>query len=383
MEELDDAERAALSRLAAAAGGGRTCLGHDWLTGMRGGERVLEWHARAFPDAPIAAIAGDRRFVSPSLASHRLLLSPLGRIPGATRHFRKALPILPWAAAHTAVPRDTRLLLTTSHCVAKGFRKPDGARHVCVCFSPMRYAWLFYEEYFGKNPVKAAIVKPILARLRKWDRESSIGVDRFVAISRHVAARIRDFYGRDCGLAYPPVDLRRCTPDFGNSASGKFDLIVSALVPYKRVDLAVRVYSRNGWPLKVVGVGGCEDALRRSAGPSVEFLGRQPDDVVTELYRRCRLLVFPGEEDYGIVPLEAQACGRPVVAFGRGGALETVVEGETGAFFESQTDEALEDAVARAAAARWDPRAIRRHAEKFGPAQYLDSLAAEIETAMK
>ena len=383
MDARDDAERAALARLAAAAGDDPVCLGHDWLTGMRGGERVLEWHARAFPDAPIAAIAGDRAFVSPLLASHPLLLSPLGRIPGAVRHFRKALPFLPWAATHTALPRDARLLLTTSHCVAKGFRKPEGARHVCVCFSPMRYAWLFYDEYFGTNPVKAALVKPVLARLRRWDRAASAGVDRFVAISKHVAARIHAFYDRDCGLAYPPVDLRRCTPDPKGAAGGDFDLIVSALVPYKRVDLAVRVYSRNGWPLKIVGVGGCETALRRMAGPSVEFLGRQPDEVVTELYRRCRLLVFPGEEDYGIVPLEAQACGRPVVAFGRGGALETIRDGETGMFFAEQSEEAMEDAVARAAAIRWDAGAIRRHAEGFGPEQYLNALAAEIELAMK
>ena len=379
---MDDAAQSALARLTASAGGAAVCLGHDWLTGMRGGERVLEWHCRAFPDAPVAAIVGDSRFVSPEIAAHPLVLSPLGRVPGAFRHFRKALPLLPWAAARTPVPRDTRLLLTTSHCVAKGMRKPDGARHVCVCFSPMRYAWLFYEEYFGRNPLKAALVKPLLARLRAWDRRTAAGVDRFVAISRHVASRIRAFYGRDCAVAYPPVDLERCTPG-ERPGDGGFDLVVSALVPYKRVDMAVRVYSRNSWPLKIVGAGGCEESLRRMAGPTVEFLGRLPDPDVTALYRRCRLLVFPGEEDYGIVPLEAQACGRPVVAFGRGGALETVRDGVSGLFFAEQTDDALEDAVSRAAAVRWEPRAIRANAERFGPAQYLDALAREITETLK
>ena len=379
---MDASERAALSALGAAASGRRVCLGHDWLTGMRGGERVLEHFCRAFPDAPIAAIVGDGSLVSPEIASHRLVLSPLSRVPGAVRHYRAALPLLPFAAALTRIPPGTELLLTTSHCVAKGFRKPGGARHVCVCFSPMRYAWLFYDEYFGRNPLKAAVVKPMLAALRRWDAATAAGVDRFVAISRHVARRIKDFYGRDSAVAYPPVDLVRCTPG-SDPGSGGFDLIVSALVPYKKIDLAVRVYSRNGWPLKIVGAGGCEEKLRRAAGPTVEFLGRLPDPDVVELYRACRLLVFPGEEDYGIVPLEAQACGRPVVAFGRGGALETVEDGVSGVFFAEQTEEALEDAVSRAAAARWDPAAIRRHAERFGPAQFLEAVAGEIRAALR
>ena len=378
---MQEAQRAALSALRAAASGRRVSLGHDWLTGMRGGERVLEYFCDAFPEAPIAAIVGDGALVSDKISSHELLLSPLSRLPGSTRHYRKALPLLPLAARLTRLPRDTELLLTTSHCVAKGFRKPAGARHVCVCFSPMRYAWLFYEEYFGRNPVKAAVVKPVLAALREWDRASAAGVDRFVAISRHVARRIKDFYGRESAVAYPPVDLERCSPE-PSVRREKFDLVVSALVPYKKIDLAVRVYSRNGWPLKIVGAGGCEESLRKAAGPSVEFLGRLPDPDVVSLYRRSRLLVFPGEEDYGIVPLEAQACGCPVVAFGKGGALETVEDGVSGVFFGEQTEEALEDAVCRASAMRWDAGAVRRNAEKFGPAPFLDAVSAEIRAAL-
>ena len=378
---MEPNEQRAEEMLREAAGGAAVCLGHDWLTGMRGGERVLEHFCRAFPQAPIATIVGDPSLVSPVIASHPLLRSPLARLPGAVRRYRSFLPLLPWAAGRTRIPPETRLLLTTSHCVAKGFRKPEGARHLSVVFTPMRYAWTFYEEYFGTSRAKAALVKPLLARLRAWDRRTAAGVDRFVAISRHVAARIRDFYGRESSVVYPPVDLVRCTPG-AFPGDGGFDLIVSALVPYKKVDLAVRVYSRNGWPLRVVGAGGCEAALRRMAGPSVRFLGRLSDEEVTGLYRRCRLLVFPGEEDYGIVPLEAQACGRPVVAFGRGGALETIEDGRTGVFFAEQTEEALEDAVARAAALRWAPADIRRHAERFGPVPFLEGMAREIRAVL-
>ena len=369
------------SILAEAAGGAAVCLGHDWLTGMRGGERVLEYFCRAFPRAPVAAIVGDPSLVSRDIASHHLILSPLGRLPGAVRQYRKMLPLLPWAAGRTRIPPETKLLLTTSHCVAKGFRKPEGARHLSVVFTPMRYAWTFYEEYFGTSRAKAALVKPLLARLRAWDRRTAAGVDRFVAISDHVAKRIKDFYGRESTVVYPPVDLARCTPG-AFPGEGGFDLIVSALVPYKKVGLAVRAYSKRGWPLKVVGAGGCEAALRAEAGPSVQFLGRLSDEEVVGLYRRCRLLVFPGEEDYGIVPLEAQACGRPVVAFGRGGALETVADGVSGVFFPEQTEDALADAVERAARTDWDPAAIRANAERFGPAQFLEGMAREIRAVL-
>ena len=374
---MDKTIRAAQAALAAAASGRRVLLCHDWLTGMRGGERVLEYFCNAFPEAAIAAIVGDMSLVSPQIASHPLILSPLSRVPGSIRYYRGALPILPLMARSTRIPHDVQLLLSTSHCVAKSFRKPRGAKHVCVCFSPMRYAWLFYEEYFGTNPAKAALVKPMLAALRTWDKKTAAGVDRFVAISRHVAKRIKDFYGRDSAIAYPPVDLNRC--QIGeNCGGGDFDLIVSALVPYKKIDLAIKVYSRNRWPLKVVGAGGCEETLRKLAGPTVEFMGRLPDPDVVKLYQTCRFLVFPGEEDYGIVPLEAQACGRPVIAFGKGGALETVDDGVSGVFFAEQTEEALEDAVFRAARVSWNPGDVRRNAEKFGPEQFMDAVAAEI-----
>ena len=361
--------------LSASAGGGRVALGHDWLTGMRGGERVLEHHCRAFPDAPIATLVANLPSVSSTISSHTVVPSWFNRIPGVEKRYRNLLPLMPLAARTLRIP-DCDLLLTSSHCVAKSFRKPRGAKHVCYCFSPMRYAWLFREEYFP-NPVKRALVSPLLAWLRVWDRRTSSGVDRFVGISRAVCDRIRNFYGREADLVYPPVDISRCTP-LAHPEPGAFDLVVSALVPYKRVDLAVETYSRRSWPLKVVGVGGQLDVLRAKAGPSVEILGWRPDEEVLDLYRRCRLLVFPGEEDFGIVPLEAQACGRPVVAYARGGALETVVDGVSGVFFQEQTEESLADAVERAARLGWDSAAIRANAESFGPERFLEGLAGSI-----
>lgn len=377
-ETGSSADASSVQRLSAAAKGRKVTLGHDWLTGMRGGERVFEFFCRAFPDAPVSTLIYNPDSISEIIRAHPVDASFLNRFPGISRYYRNALPLMP-LAARTLRVRDADLLLTTSHCVAKSFRKPKGAKHVCVCFTPMRYAWTFFDEYFGGSPVKAALVKPLLACLRRWDRRTSDDVDLFVAISHHVADRIQRFYGRDSVVVYPAVDTVRCTPAPDGACAANYDLIVSALVPYKRIDLAVELYTKKEWPLKIVGVGGCLDKLRRLAGSSVEFLGGLPDEQVLECYRNCRMLLFPGEEDYGIVPLEAQACGRPVVAYAKGGALETVADGVSGVFFREQTTESLEDAVLRCAAANMNPAEIRRNAEKFGPEQFVRGMAACID----
>jgi glycosyltransferase involved in cell wall biosynthesis len=244
----------------------------------------------------------------------------------------------------------------------------------------MRYAWSFYEEYFGKNPVKRAALAPILAALRRWDRVASQRVDRFVAISGYVRDRILRFYGRDADVVYPPVDTDRLTPS-GRGPQG-YDLIVSGLSPLKRVDLAVSLYSRTGMNLRIVGVGTQLEALRRMARPNVEFLGWLGDDAVLELYRGCRMLVFPGVDDFGLAPVEAQACGKPVVAFAGGGALETVEPGVSGVFFDEQTPEALQEAIEKCASTRWNPAAIRVRAEGFGIDQFRRRLAASIEACL-
>ncbi len=350
----------------------RIALCHDWLTGMRGGERVLEWLCRGFPQAPILTLIHQPQAVSDTINAHPVHTSWLQRVPGIARRYRLALPLMPAAAAGLRAP-PSEALISLSHCVAKAMRPAPGARHLCYCFTPMRYAWTFHEEYFGRHPLKRAALAPMLAALRAWDRRSAARVDRFVAISEHVRTRIRTFYSREADVVYPPVDTEAFTP--GPSPAGPaYDLLVSALVPYKRIDLAVQTYSERGWPLRVVGSGTQAAALRRRSGPSVQWLGRVGDEALLELYRGCRLLVFPGEEDFGIVPLEAMACGRPVVAYGRGGAAETVADGRTGVLFDRQTTADLAGAVEAAARRTWDPALLRAHAERFGPQQFLDGL---------
>ena len=351
----------------------RVQLCHDWLSGMRGGERVLEILCEGFPEAPIYTLLSNPDAISDTIQQHPIHTSWMQRLPGINQHYRRLLPLFP-AAINSLRPAPADLVISTSHCVAKSLRAHPGAKHISYCFTPMRYAWLFYEEYFGSNPAKALLVKPLLALLRRWDRATSNRVDRFVGISQHVRQRIERCYGREADVVYPPVNTHIWTPD-ASVPKGAFDLIVSALVPYKRVDLAVEAYTQSGFPLRIVGVGGQLPRLKQMAGPNVSFLERQSDEAILELYRGSRLLVFPGEEDFGIVPLEAQSCGTPVVAYRKGGATETVIEGETGLFFDTQTPDALWEAVELCGQREWDPDVLRAHAEQFSVAAFIQGMA--------
>jgi len=354
-------------------------LSHDWLTGMRGGERVLEILCRGFPTALLFTLIHDPGAISEVIKAHETRTSWLQAVPGIIKHYRCFLPLFPSAVESMDVPQAD-LLISTSHCIAKGLRPRQGTRHLCYCFTPMRYAWTFHKEYFGENPFKAVISRPMLSMLRAWDRKSSARVDRFVAISRHVRKRIEDFYGRESDVVYPPVDTDKWTP--GENRHRNFDLIVSALVPYKRIDLAVSAYTRLGYPLKVVGTGNRAGVLRSMAGSNIEFPGWKTDEEILELYRACRMLIFPGEEDFGIVPLEVQACGRPVVAYARGGALESVKEGVSGMFFNEQTEESLLDAIEKCASTNWYPSAIRSNAEAFGVGRFIRGLSESIRKCL-
>lgn len=360
----------------------RVALVHDWLTGMRGGERVLELLCDGFPSAPLYTLIHNKGAISDSINRHTITASPLQKMPGIFRRYRYFLPLFP-AAIATMRPPAGDLLISTSHCAAKGLKPGPGMKHLCYCFTPMRYAWTFYDEYFGSNPVKKILLKPTLAALRSWDRAASARVDRFVAISRHVQDRIRSAYGREADVVYPPVNTEFYTPAPAETARPPFDLIVSALVPYKRLDLAIAAYNQLGFPLKIVGSGTERDKLQAGAGKNIEFLGWQPDGVIRDLYRGCRLLVFPGEEDFGIVPVEAQACGKPVVAFNRGGVTESIIANQTGTFFDEPTTASMIAAVEEAAATSWDAIAIRRNAERFSVQVFLDGLDASIQQCLK
>jgi glycosyltransferase involved in cell wall biosynthesis len=296
---------------------------------------------------------------------------------------------MPLAVPRRLPPCD--LVVSMSHCVAKSAEAPPGVPHVCYCFTPMRYIWDLYDDYFGAHAPRAArLAMPALAAaLRRWDRRTSARVDRFVAISRFVADRILRVWDRRADVIYPPVDVGRFT--IADDGPGDYDLVVSALVPYKRVDLAVAAATRMKRRLLVVGSGPEARRLAAMAGPTVELLGWRADAEVAQLYARCRALLFPAMEDFGIVPLEAMAAGRPVVAYGVGGATETVVGLDTpgdapatGVFFREQTVEALMDALMTLErnAHRFEPKALRARAEAFDRPLFRDRIAAYVKDAV-
>jgi len=357
----------------------KVLLGHDWLTGMRGGERVLELLCETFPDAELFTLIHNEKAVSEQISKHVSATSWLQHIPGIFKYYRYALPLFPKAIESIRIP-EADLLITTNHCVAKGLQKHKNTRHLCYCFTPMRYAWLFFDEYFGGNKIKKMTLSPILSYLRKWDLQSTEKVDRFVAISAHIQKRIEKFYHRPSDIVYPPVDTQRLTPQ--NNSDQDFDLIVSALVPYKRVDLAVDAYNQLKRPLKIVGTGTEYEILKEKAGNNITFEGWQSDETIKQMYQQCRCLIFPGEEDFGIVPVEAQACGRPVVAYAKGGALETVQDGKTGIFFSQQTVESLIEGIEKVSRTAWDKATIRKNAERFSTEKFLRGIHRQIDLTL-
>ena len=342
----------------------RVALVHDWLTGMRGGEKCLEILCQAFPDATVHTLIHRRGALSPAIEAMHVRPSPLQRVPGVFRHYRKLLPAMPLAARSWQVG-DVDLVVSLSHCVAKAVRVPAGVPHVCYCFTPMRYAWQGRDAYLGSwtgRPVRRLLACVLLDQLRAWDRATAARVSHFVAISETVRARIEECYGRESRVIQPPVDTDFYTP--GNGLRTGPYLCVSALVPYKRIDQAIAACARSGRELIVIGEGPDRARLQQGAGPTVRFLGWQSDEVIRDHYRTCRALLFPGEEDFGIVPIEALACGMPVLALGRGGAAETV-DDAVGRIYNDPSPEAL-----RAAIEAWerdgqphDPALARRRAE--------------------
>lgn len=357
----------------------RVALVHDWLTGIRGGERVLEALVALYPDATLHTLVHVAGSVSASIEGRPIRTSFIQRLPGAPRRFRYYLPVFPLAAGRLDLT-GYDLVLSTSHCVALGVRPPAAACHVAYCFTPMRYAWEFRHEYVQRVPPGARwMARVALGGLRQWDRAAGRRVVHLACISRHVAARIRTAYGRDARVIYPPVRT-----DFFQPAgeAGDAFLCVSAFAPYKRLDVAVDAFSRLGWRLDVIGAGPEEARLRRRAGPTIRFLGRQDDAALRRAYARCRAFIFPAEEEFGIAPLEAMAAGRPVIAYRRGALTETLVEGVSGLFFDEQTPEALIDALHRFEARSFGPETIRAHALRFGETRFRDEMQAFVEASL-
>jgi glycosyltransferase involved in cell wall biosynthesis len=375
----------------------KIALIHDWLTAMRGGEKCLEVLCHRFPQARLFTLVYARGTTSPLIERMRITTSFLQRLPGVATHYRWLLPLMPAAVQRLEIPSDVDLVVSLSHAVAKSIRPPTGVPHVCYCFTPMRYAWDRRADYFcgvpacgsgrfRRTPV-AAVRNLVLDRIQQWDRQSADRVTHFVAISRTVADRIARCYGRASRVIYPPVDTEFYTP--ADVRREDFFLCVSALVPYKRIDLAIEACNRHHRRLVVIGEGPERRRLERLAGPTVTLAGWQTNEEIRDHMRRARALLFPGHEDFGIVPVEAQACGTPVVAFGRGGATETILPADqstvgTGWFFSEQTPESLYRAVelCEAHPERLDPALARRQAERFASERFERELVGYLERVM-
>jgi glycosyltransferase involved in cell wall biosynthesis len=360
----------------------RVAIVHDWLTGMRGGEKVLEAICEIYPEAALFTLVRVPGALTEPLERRAIRTSFVQRLPRAGRFYRHYLPLYP-AAVEMFDLDGYDLVISSSHCAVKSVIRRGDARHVCYCHSPMRYAWDQFGAYFGPDQVgrwPSRALRPIMAGLARWDAATAGRVDSFVANSRYVAGRIRRYYNRGSIVVYPPVDTEFFRPDPSRAQSGSGALVVSALVPYKRLDIAIEACRLAGVGLRIVGQGPEEARLRRlAAGQSVEFLGWRSDDEVRQLYRSADVVLLPGTEDFGIAPVEAQACGTPVVALGAGGACETVIDGVTGALLPGGEASLFADALRRLIDRPLDRTVIRQHAERFSTARFKADFAAAVD----
>ena len=356
----------------------RIAIVHDWLTGMRGGEKVLSLLCRMFPSADLLTLIHRPGSCDAHIERMNIRTSYLDRLPGVARYYRYLLPLMPGAIARMdATGYD--LVISCSHCVAKAVPRSPAAAHACYCFTPMRYVWDAAEEYRAQMGLGGWGLRMLAARLRDWDRRSADNVDLFMSNSRTVAERIERHYARPATVVYSPIDAEFFAPDSGPRED--FYLMVGALAPYKRADLAIDAFAALGRPLRIIGSGPQWRTLRRRAPANVTLLGWQSDDVVREHYRRCRALIFPGREDFGLAPLEAMACGAPVIAYGAGGALETVLDaaaqspdGPTGLLYTPQTVEALVEAVRtfERISGMFTPGRLAAWAGRFGQGRFIE-----------
>ena len=388
----------------------KVALIHDWLTGMRGGERALLAFCELFPDADLYTLVQVPGATDPIIERRRVRTSLIQSLPFPGQLYRHYLPLFPIAIEQFDLD-GYDLVLSTSHCVAKSVVVPGRTRHVCYCLTPMRYAWDQFDAYFGPARVGAittAVMRPIMAAMARWDRATEGRVHRYLAISQYVARRIALYYNRQSTIVFPPVDTTFYTPAPGEGdtiaapseqgqparvegpalserqqlARVEGFLVVSALVPYKRVELAIDAARLARVPLTIVGDGPERPRLEALADHHITFLGWRSNEEIRTLYRSAIATILPGEEDFGIVPVESQACGRPVVALGRGGVLDTVIDGETGVLVQDDTAASLAEGLQHAATRSWDGRRIRQHAERFSRDRFSREIMTIVDDVM-
>jgi glycosyltransferase involved in cell wall biosynthesis len=358
-------------------------LVHDWLNQLGGAEAVLETLVDMFPRAPIYTSIYWRQGMPPFYQGWDIHTSWLDRAPGIHRHHQPYLPLYPPAWTSINLNRFDLILSNKSgfcHGVRTSPRRQSKPRplHICYCLAPTRYVWNF-EDYIaqeGLGQLATYALKPLIGLLRRWDYAAAQRVDHFIAISHEIQDRIKRYYNRESIVIHPPVDIRHYAPQ---KNPGDYYLIVSRLIPYKRIDLAIEAFNQLGLPLVIGGDGRDRARLQKLARPNIKFLGRVLEADLPDLVARCRAFIFPGHEDFGLAPVEAQAAGRPVIAFGAGGALDTVIDGQTGVLFQPQTAEALAEAVQRCHQLRFDQKTIRANAEKFSASVFKEKLGQFIQ----
>lgn len=356
---------------------------HYWWLSNRGGEAVVAAMAELYPHADLFVHVCDEALVRETLGpgfKGQIKQTFISRLPGAQRHYQKYLPLMPVALEQLDLS-EYDLVISSESGPAKGVITRPDALHVCYCHSPMRYVWDMYHAYLkGAGRLIRTLFPWVAHWLRVWDRASADRVDHFIANSSFVASRIRKFYRRASEVVFPPVNVQ----SFDHTQSREdFYLCLGQLVPYKRADMVVEVFNKLGLPLVVIGEGELFEKLSAIAGPNVKLLGRQPFKVVKEHLERCKALVFPGLEDFGIVPLEAMASGAPVIAYGKGGALDTVIHNRTGILFEEQTNEAFEKAITAFVSGQvvFDPAVMRSHAERFDKSEFKRTFKEAVDRA--
>lgn len=357
----------------------KIALVHDHLTQEGGAERVLKIFQAMWPDAPTYTLVYDAERLGSLFAGHPIYTSFLQRFPGARRHPQWYLPLMPTATeSYDLRPYD--VVLSSSSALAKGVITRSNTVHLCYCHTPTRYLWSDTQQYVADLPYPQLMkwfIRRMLTRLRVWDQLAANRVDRFVANSRNVSERIAKYYRREAVVVYPPVETSQFT---AVRTPERYFLTGGRLVPYKRFDLVVSAFNRLGMPLKVFGEGPERAKLQALAKPHIEFLGKIPTAALAEAYARCQAFIQPQVEDFGITAVEAMAAGRPVIAYGAGGAMETVVPGLTGVFFEDQKWESLADAVVRFQSERFAPDKIRQHARQFSVEAFTHTMRAMVES---